>query len=355
MLERFYIDNTEVGADRAPYVIAEISGNHNHDIGRAKALIECAREAGAQAVKLQTYTAESLTLDSDDEAFTLQHGTWAGRRLFDLYRDSHTPWDWLPELFEHARSVGITLFSSPFDGQAVSLLETLDTPAYKIASNELTDWPLLESVARTGKPILLSTGTASRDELRDTIAFLESLGTERLVVLHCVSAYPAPAADSHLRTMLDIRRRFDVPIGLSDHTLGVATAVAAVALGACVIEKHITLDREDGGPDSSFSLEPAELRQLCRDAVLAWESLGTIRYGRDTDLKRKGIFTRQFWSVRDIAKGETLSVENIRSIRADSDAPGISPRHYAAVLGSVALTDIPRNSPIEATAIGMEI
>lgn len=343
----FEIDNRKIGADHPPYIIAELSGNHNGDIERAKKLIKIAYDAGASAVKLQTYTADSLTIDTRRDEFVLKEGTWAGRNLYELYEEAHTPWDWFPDLFAYARDLGITIFSSPFDLRAVELLEDLGAPAYKIASNELTDRPLIEAVVQTGKPVIVSTGTATKEQVAETVALVQkSGGGDRFCVLHCVSAYPAPAQDSHLKTMVDLRDRFDVLYGLSDHTLGTATSVAAVALGACVIEKHITLDRNDGGPDSSFSLEPEELKKLCDDTRWAWDSLGQIKYGGETDLQKKGIFTRQLWSVKDIAAGEALSWDNIKSIRAPANAGGLTPMEYDDVIGRVAKDDILKHTPL---------
>ncbi|MGH1403792.1 MAG: pseudaminic acid synthase [Alphaproteobacteria bacterium] len=351
-MKNIEIDQRKIGADYPPYIIAELSGNHNGDIERAKTLIRIAGEAGADAVKLQTYTADSLTIDTQKDEFVLKDGTWAGRNLYELYEEAHTPWDWFPELFEYARDLDITIFSSPFDIKAVDFLEDLDAPAYKIASNELTDWPLIEAVVKTGKPFIMSTGVATQDQLSRTIDFITALGGEdRLAVLHCVSAYPAPAQDSHLRTMIDIRDKFGVLHGLSDHTLGTATSVAAVALGACIIEKHYTLDRNDGGPDSSFSLEPDELKTLCSDTKHAWESLGGVVYGGTTDLASKGIFTRQLWSIQDIAEGEKLSWDNVKSIRAPSDAGGITPMEYQSVIGSAAKGPIAKHSPVTSEII----
>ena len=346
MKKTITINGQNIGQGHAPYIIAELSGNHNGDIDRAKKLIAIAKESGADAVKLQTYTADSLTINSDQEEFTLQSGTWKGRKLYELYQEAHTPWDWFPELFTYAQTIGITIFSSPFDIAAVELLESLNTPAYKIASNELTDWPLVEAVVKTGKPLIMSTGTATKQDVADTVDFIKSLGGDPPIILHCVSAYPAPAKDTHLGTMLDIGNSFDTLYGLSDHTLGTATSVAAVALGACVIEKHYTLDRNDGGPDSSFSLEPNELKTLCHDTKWAWESLGDIKYGGETDLSAKSIYTRQFWSIKDIQKGDILSFDNIKSIRAPANIKALSTKEYKNVIGQQAATNIAKHSPI---------
>ena len=346
MKNKVTIQDRIIGPDQPPYIVAEISGNHCGEIIRAKKLIKLAKDSGACAVKLQTFTADSLTLNSDSDKFILKEGTWAGRRLYDLYTETHTPWSWFRELFSYADTIGITIFSSPFDLKAVKLLEELDAPAYKIASNELVDWPLVEAVVKTGKPVIVSTGTASKQDVADTLEFIKEIGGNKVIVLHCVSAYPAHARDSHLETMIDLRDSFDVPVGLSDHTLGTVTSVAAVALGACIIEKHYTLDRTDGGPDSSFSLEPEELKLLCRDTLCAWESVQGIKYGNETNLEKKGIFTRQFWSIMDINVGTIISKENVKSVRAPANEDGISPKHFRDLFGKRAKNHIQKHSPI---------
>lgn len=335
-----------IGPDQPPYIIAEMSGNHNKEISRAKKLIKLAKDSGACAVKLQTFTADSLTLNSDSDKFILKEGTWAGRRLYDLYTETHTPWNWFSELFSYADTIGITIFSSPFDLKAVELLQELDAPAYKIASNELVDWPLVEAVVKTGKPIIMSTGTASKQDIADTLDFIKEIGGNDVVVLHCISAYPAHARDSHLKTMVDVRDTYNVPVGLSDHTLGTVTSVAAVALGACIIEKHYTLDRNDGGPDSSFSLEPEELKLLCRDTLCAWESVQGVKYASETNLEKKGVFTRQFWSIMDIKAGTEITGQNVKSVRAPASEDGISPKHFRELFGRRAKKQIPKHSPV---------
>lgn len=346
MKQEIEIDGIKIGPNQPPYIIAEISGNHNGEIERAKMLIKEAKNAGSSAVKLQTYTADSLTINSKRDEFILKTGTWKGRNLYELYEEAHTPLSWFAELFLYAKDIGITIFSSPFDIKAVELLEGLNAPAYKIASNELTDWPLVKAAVKTGKPIILSTGTASKNDILDTINFIKSINGNQIAVLHCVSAYPATPKESKLATMIDLRDSFEVICGLSDHTLGTATSITAIAMGAAIIEKHYTLDRNDGGPDSSFSLEPHELKQLCHDSKWAWDSMQGVMYGSDTDLLKKSIFTRQFWSVENIKKGEEINVSNIKSIRAPSDVDGISPKHFKEVYGKSAKVDIPKHSPI---------
>lgn len=363
MTKEITINNRKIGANHPPYIIAELSGNHNGDVHRALRLIDIAADAGADAVKLQTYTADSLVLNSDRPEFTLDapDSKWNGRRLYELYEEAHTPWEWHKTLFSRAKERGITIFSAPFDKEAVALLESLNVPAYKIASNELHDWPLLEEIIKTGKPIIISTGVATQDDLQNTLSFMKDKGAKEIVVLHCVSAYPAPLEDTNLRTMEDIAERFDVISGLSDHTLGVEASVAATVHGATVIEKHITLDRDDGGPDSSFSLEPDELKALCTETRKAHENpdavtyneaiLGTVKYGGTTDLSKKGIYTRQFWTIDDISAGDILGEHNIKSIRGPSTSGAISTMEFEKVFGATAKTDIAKHEPLMMDAL----
>lgn len=341
------IANRKIGRGLMPYIIAEVSGNHNGKIENAKSLIKIAKSAGADAAKLQTYTADSITINSNKPEFTLKTGTWAGKHIYEVYSQASTPIEWLPELITFGQSIGITVFTSVFDKSDVPTIAQLGVPAFKIASNELTDWPLIEAVAKTRLPMIISTGTASKDDIADTIGFITKLGMrDQLVMLHCVSAYPAPVKDSNLNTMIDISKSFGVITGLSDHTLGISTSIAATALGAAVIEKHITLDRNDKGPDSSFSLEPKELTELCQNVKSAWHSLGTICYGGDTDLNKKGIFTRQLWSTKKILKGQEFTWDNIRSLRAPSKSEGLSPKNFTAVIGKKASKTIDENQPL---------
>ena len=351
------INGRKIGPGHPPYIIAEISGNHNHDFERLIKLIDVAKEAGADAVKLQTYTADSLTIDSQDEDFILKGGTWDGWNLYKLYQQAHTPWEWHEKAFAHGHRIGIDVFSSPFDKKAVDLLSSLDAPVFKIASNEAADWPLVEYVAKQGKPLIISTGTSTKSDVRDTLGFLERKGISRgqIIILHCVSQYPAAPEDAKLDTIKDIEKEFGVLAGFSDHTLGTEVAAAAIAMGACVIEKHITLDRSDGGPDSSFSLEPEELANLCRDCRMAFEKnldeqsvpavLRGVQYGGDTDLGKKNIFQRCLWTVKDIKAGEVLGWDNIKSIRAPKSR-GIRTRFYEDVIGKPALSDIKQYQPV---------
>ena len=340
------IGDIKIGHGMPPFIIAEVSGNHNGDIYRALKLIDVAKESGAHAVKFQAFTPEALTLNTDRPDFTLTGGTWKGQNLYQLYKKTQTPLDWFPKLFDHAKKKGILAFSSAFDCKTVDFLEDFDLPAYKIASNELSDYPLIQRIAQTGKPVIMSTGTSTLSEIKQTLAFSKKCGLKNPIVLHCISSYPAPASDANINTISEIKKVFGVISGFSDHTLGTATAVASVAIGASVIEKHITLDRKDGGPDSSFSLEPHELLQLCQDCKWAWESLGSVKFGGESNLKENNIYTRQYWSFKDINKGEVLSESNIRSIRGPSQSGAVSTRSFLKVFGSVALKNIAKNCPI---------
>jgi pseudaminic acid synthase len=333
-----------IGPDHPPYVIAEMSGNHNGDIGRAVALIEAAKAAGADAVKLQTYTADTLTLDHDGPGFTIQGGLWDGRRLHELYQEAHTPWDWHPRLFERARAVGITAFSSPFDPTAVAFLDDLGAPAFKVASFELVDTPLIELMARTGKPLILSTGLASPQDIAEAVAAARAGGCRDLVLLHCASGYPTPASQMHLRTLADLAAAHGTLVGLSDHSMGTAVSVAAVALGACVIEKHFTLARSDGGPDAAFSLEPDELARLTTDCRTAWEALGSVRYEEVEAEAASREHRRSLYVTADVAKGEPLTPHNVRSIRPGF---GLAPKHLPSVLGRVTARDLKRGEPLD--------
>ena len=274
------IDGRNIGPEHPPYIIAELSANHNGDINRAIEIMKMAKRSGADAIKIQTYTQDTLTIDCDKEDFKIKGGLWDGRTLYDLYSEAHMPWEWHKPLFDKAKELGITIFSSPFDYTAVDLLEELGAPAYKIASFEAIDIPLIEYVAKTGKPMIISTGMANKEEIGDAINAAQGAGCNNLVILHCVSGYPAPVEDYNLKTIPDMANRFNVLTGLSDHTIDNSTAITSVALGACLIEKHVTLDRDGGGPDDSFSLEELELSQLCRDSELAWLALGDINYNR---------------------------------------------------------------------------
>ncbi|WOD08370.1 pseudaminic acid synthase [Marinomonas sp. GJ51-6] len=337
------IDNRKIGADFPPYIIAELSANHNGDIERAFAIMEEAKKAGADAIKLQSYTHETITIDGEGEEFQIHGGLWDGQSLYDLYKGAHMPWDWHQPLFEKAKELEITIFSSPFDFSAVDLLEELNAPAYKIASFELVDLPLIARVAKTGKPMIMSTGMANQIEIQEAINTARDNGCSELVVLHCVSGYPAPADQYNLRTIPDMASRFNVLAGLSDHTIDNATAVASVALGACLIEKHVTLDRTGGGSDDSFSLEPKELTQLCQDTKTAWQSLGQVNYEKTEAEKGNIKFRRSLYFVQDIKAGEVITDKHVRSIRPGY---GLAPKHLDDILGKTALQDVSFGTPV---------
>ena len=339
----FLIAGRVIDPSARPFVIAELSGNHNGDLDRALALMDAAHAAGADAIKLQTYTADTMTIDHDGDDFMIDAGLWAGRRLYSLYQEAATPWEWHDALFAKAGALGIPVFSAPFDESAVDFLETLDTPAYKIASFEATDLPLIRAVAQTGKPIIISTGMADMAEIGEAVDTARANGCKQLVLLHCVSGYPAPAEDYNLRTIPDLAERYGVPVGLSDHTLTNETAVAAVALGAVAIEKHFTLARADGGPDAAFSLEPDEFRDLVRGVHTAWDALGAVDYSQKQSERENAVFRRSLYAVADIAAGETLTRDNIRSIRPGY---GLAPKHLDVVLGRRAWREITRGTPL---------
>lgn len=338
-----HIAGRPIGPGHPPYIVAEMSGNHNGELARAIKLIEAAADAGADAVKLQTYTADTITIDHDGPGFVLTDGLWKGRKLYDLYREAHTPWDWHPELFDAARRNNIAAFSSPFDSTAVEFLETLDAPAYKIASFEAVDLPLIRQAARTGKPMIISTGMANLEEIEEAVTAARSEANNELILLHCVSGYPTPAEEIQLATIPDLAAKFDAVIGLSDHSLGTAVSVAAVALGACFIEKHFTLARDDGGPDAAFSLEPDELARLASDCRTAWAALGAAGYDRKSSESAVGDLRRSLYAVADINAGETLTEENVRSIRPGF---GLAPKYFDEILGRRAGRPISRGTPL---------
>lgn len=337
MNPRIAIADRPIGLDYPPYVIAELSANHNGKLDTAMKIIEEAKKAGADAVKLQTYTADTITLNSDAEEFQIHGGLWDGKTLYQLYQEAHMPWEWHKPLFEHASKLGITIFSSPFDNTAVDLLEDLNAPAYKIASFEAVDLPLIKYVASTGKPMIISTGMADAEEIKEAIDAAREGGCKELAILHCVSGYPAPAADYNLRTIPDMIQRFGLPVGLSDHTLDNTTAIASIPLGACIIEKHFTLDRNGGGPDDSFSLEPSDMFELCRGARTAWESMGSVDYGQKASERANIKFRRSLYFIQDLAKGVVITANHVRSVRPGY---GLPVKHLGAVLGRRTRADI---------------
>lgn len=338
------IAGRRIAADAPPYVIAELSANHNGKLDTAMKIIEEATKAGADAVKLQTYTADTITLNSDAEEFQIHGGLWDGKTLYQLYQEAHTPWEWHKPLFEHARTLGITIFSSPFDNTAVDLLEDLNAPAYKIASFEAVDLPLIKYVARTGKPMIISTGMANVDEIQDAIDAASEGGCRQVALLHCVSGYPAPAIDYNLRTIPDMIERFGVVTGLSDHTLDNSTAFASIAMGASIVEKHFTLDRSAGGPDDSFSVEPEELAMLCKGSRSVWESLGKVDYGCKPSEKGNLKIRRSLYFVKDMLAGEVITGDAVRSVRPGF---GMAPKYLEHVIGRRVLKNILKNSPVD--------
>ena len=338
------IKDRVVGSGNRVYVVAEMSANHHQDFAQAVRIIEEAKNAGADAVKLQTYTADTITIRSDRECFRIGGGTlWDGRTLYDLYREAFTPWEWQPKLKDVANQLGMDLFSSPFDATAVDFLETMGVPAYKLASFELVDIPLIQKIARTGKPLIMSTGMATLEEIEEAVNAAERAGASQIALLKCTSAYPASPEEMNLRAIPELARRFGVAVGLSDHTMGITVPVAAVALGACIIEKHLTLSRQVSGPDSAFSLEPQEFKAMV-DAVRTTESaLGQASFGYSGQEASGRIFRRSLFVVEDVKTGETFTVRNVRSIRP---ANGLHPRHLPEVLGRHAARDIERGTPM---------
>ncbi|MEE1949592.1 pseudaminic acid synthase [Pseudomonas alcaligenes] len=337
------IDGRRISIDDQPYIIAEVSANHNGKLENALALIDVAKSSGASAVKLQTYKPDTITLDCDSEEFKIRGGLWDGKTLFELYGEAHMPWEWHKPLFEHARRVGITIFSSPFDNTAVDLLENLNAPAYKIASFEAVDLPLIKYAASTGKPMIISTGMADAEEIQEAIEAAREGGCKELAILHCVSGYPAPAEDYNLRTIPDMIQRFGLVTGLSDHTLDNTTAVTSVALGASIIEKHFTLDRSGGGPDDSFSLEPKELEALCQDSKTAWAALGRVDYGRKSSEQGSVQFRRSLYFVNDLKAGDLITPDSIRSVRPGF---GVAPKYLSRVIGRSVTRDVSYGDPL---------
>ncbi|BAQ73348.1 pseudaminic acid synthase [Pseudomonas sp. Os17] len=342
----FKIGSRSVGAGAAPLIIAEMSGNHNQSLEVALQIVEAAARAGAHALKLQTYTADTMTLDLDQGEFFIKDpdSLWAGSSLYDLYQRAHTPWEWHAPIFARARELGMLAFSTPFDESAVDFLESLDVPAYKIASFENTDLPLIRRVAATGKPLIISTGMASIAELDESVRAARQAGCRDLVLLKCTSTYPASPANSNLLTIPHLRELFGCEVGLSDHSMGVGVSVAAVALGATVIEKHFTLDRSAGGVDASFSLEPGELASLVVETERAWQAMGQVRYGATQAEKQSLMYRRSLYVTRDMQAGELFSADNLRAIRPGL---GLAPKHYDALLGRRARKVLKRGTALD--------
>lgn len=341
--EKIIIAGREISRHQPPYIIAELSANHNGKLETALRIIDEAAKAGADAVKLQTYRPDTITLNSDAEDFKIKGGLWDGRTLYELYQEAHMPWEWHKPLFEHAKKLGIPIFSSPFDTTAVDLLEDLNAPAYKIASFEAVDLPLIRYVAATGKPMIISTGMADAEEIEEAISAAREGGCKELAILHCVSGYPAPAQDYNLRTIPDMIERFGLATGLSDHTLDNTTAIASVVLGASLIEKHFTLDRNGGGPDDSFSLEPADLAALCRDSKTAWHALGEVNYGRKSSELGNAQFRRSLYFVKDMKAGDVITEECVRSVRPGF---GLAPKYLEKVIGRKVTEQVNANHPV---------
>ena len=342
------INGRSIGVNFPPYIIAEMSANHNGDIKNAYKIIEMAKMNGGDAVKLQTYRPDTITLNIRSKEFMIEGGLWDGQSLYELYESAFMPWDWHQALFEYAKKLGITIFSSPFDNTAVDLLEDLNAPAYKIASFEAVDLPLIKYVAKTGKPMIISTGMADANEIGEAIEAAREGGCQDLVILHCVSGYPAPVKDYNLRTLVDMQSRFNLPVGLSDHTLDNTTAIASISLGACVIEKHVTLNSSGGGPDDSFSLEPSGFKELCDGAKNSWEALGKVDYGRKSSEQKNVQFRRSLYFVKDIKAGEIITEDHIKSIRPGY---GLAPKYLENIIGKKLNTDKKYGDPVELDVI----
>lgn len=338
----FEINGRKVGPDHPPYIIAELSANHNGSLERALQTIDAAKRCGASAIKLQTYTADTMTIDCDRPDFMVKGGLWDGFKLYDLYKWAQTPFEWHQAMFEYAKRIGITVFSTPFDESAVDLLERLSAPAYKIASFENTDLPLIQYVARIGKPMIMSTGMATEDEIAEAVETARSAGCKDLVLLHCISSYPAPIDQANILQMPELARRFGTIPGLSDHTMGTAVSVAAVALGASVIEKHFTLSRADKGPDSEFSLEPVELERLCKETLEAWQALGKAGYQRHVAEEGSKVFRRSVYFMSDLPAGSVVGPADIRRIRPGL---GLAPKHFDLLVGRRLKVAVKRGTP----------
>lgn len=338
------INGREIGPNSPPYIIAELSANHNGNIERALETIKAAHDQGAHAIKIQTYTADTMTIDCDSEEFMIRGGLWDGYKLYDLYKWAETPFEWHKAIFDYAESIGITIFSTPFDETAVDLLESLNTPAYKIASFEATDLPLIRYVASKGKPMIMSTGMCSEEEIAEAVNIAREAGCKELALLHCISSYPAPMDQANLRQMPNLAARFNSIPGLSDHTLGTTASVAAVALGACVIEKHFTLSRQDKGPDSEFSIEPEELKRLCQDTLDAWSALGRAGFERQQAEETSKRYRRSVYFVQDMKAGQRISTADIRRIRPGY---GLPPKYFDQLVGRTVREDVTRGTAVQ--------
>lgn len=339
------IAGKKIGLNHPPFVIAEMSGNHNQSLERALEIVEAAANSGAHALKIQTYTPDTMTLDLDEREFHISDSKilWAGSSLYKLYGEAYTPWEWHKPIFDRARELGMIAFSTPFDDTSVDFLESLDVPCYKIASFENTDLPLIRRVASTGKPLIISTGMASIAELDDTVKAARAAGCKNLILLKCTSTYPATASNTNILTIPHMRELFNCEVGLSDHTMGVGVSVASVALGATIIEKHFTLNRADGGVDSSFSMEPAEMAQLLQETERAWKAIGRISYGATEAEKKSLIFRRSLYIVEDVKAGDKLTTVNMRAIRPGL---GLSPKYYDFFIGKTVKIDVKKGTAL---------
>jgi N-acetylneuraminate synthase len=343
------IAGRKIGSDHSPYVICELSGNHNGSLERCLTMVDAAADTGCDAIKIQTYTADTITLDVDRPEFKIHGGLWDGRTLYELYEEAHTPFEWHAAIFQRARQRGVTIFSSPFDETAVDLLDSLGAPAFKIASFEAVDLPLIRYAAAKGKPLIISTGMANLTEMQTALDTALAAGAPGVLLLHCVSSYPATFADANVRTVPDMAARFGCPIGLSDHTPGTAASVAAVSLGACAVEKHFTLARADGGPDADFSLEPAEFKALVDDTKNAWAALGRAHYDVLGSEATSLLFRRSLYVTADVKKGEPLTRANVRSVRPGN---GLPPADLDKVLAGKAARDLSRGEPLDWSMVG---
>ncbi len=339
----FTIQDRVIDSTSSPYIIAELSANHNGSLNRAKLSIKIAKECGVDAIKIQTYNADTMTIDCDKTDFIVKGGLWDGYKLYNLYNEAQTPFDWHSELYRYAKEVGITLFSTPFDETAVDLLESLNTPAYKIASFELTDLPLVSYIAKKGKPMLMSTGMATENEISEALETARSGGCNSLLLFHCISSYPAPIEQANLKQILNLKKTFGVSIGLSDHTIGNTAAIASVALGACAIEKHFTISRQEKGPDSEFSVEPSELKELVKDIKNAWEALGNEGFNRPEAEQDSKMFKRSIYFVSDIKSGEKIKKSDIRRIRPGF---GLAPKYFEKLIGKTLAKDVTRGDAV---------
>lgn len=344
MTDSIQIGKRRVGTGEPVYVVAELSANHNQNFDQAVRIIKAAKDAGADAIKLQTYTPDTMTIACERDPFQIGGGTlWDGKTLYELYGEAYTPWEWQPRLKRAVEDLGMQCFSSAFDASAVDFLEAMNVPVHKVASFELVDLPLIRKMAATGKPLIMSTGMATLEEIEEALATARRAGATQIALLKCTSAYPAPAEEMNLRTIPELVRRFHLPVGLSDHTMGIAVPVAAVSLGACIIEKHLTLSRAAGGPDSAFSLEPEEFKAMVDAVRTAEKALGKVHFGVSERESRSQVFRRSLFIVRDLKKGEKFTAENVRSIRPGH---GLHTRHLAEVLGKTAALDIARGTPL---------